>query len=354
MDDPELERLENELSQQPVPDLKRLKGRVLSAVRCELAETDGGLEQMTPAPGPSLARRAAKEKKMTPIAVPLSQPFEQDRYWPKSVAAAVLAVVCAGLFWLATPPQRSAAPLPGKDLAGDTPPKDDPPPKPETPDVKPPADEKKINELVKMLGSDNYQEREDASKSLKAIGQPAKAALEKELASSKDEEVLSRVSTLLELLKPHLTTLAQLSAAEREAVELPIEDLAEGAESGMFSTYANENYSIVDIFNIRVLSKNGAGVRGKTSALIYINPAMQRSGSYWSEISMSLANGVSTIITPEVECAISNGVLEIGGQKVKFEKRPKVVFLDDKGKLEKLYDFNKEENVPKIIDMLAQ
>jgi hypothetical protein len=211
-------------------------------------------------------------------------------------------------------------------------------------------DEKKISELVKALGSDNFQEREEASKSLKAIGQPAKTALEQEMAASKDAEV--RASALLDDLKPYLT-MALLNAAERAAVKLPIEDLEEGAERAKFITYSNDDYGIMDIGNIRLLSKSNAGMGGRSSTSIVINAANESgSSSHTATIngrktSTTSRNGVTTVTTPETTFTVSKGVLTISGQKVKFEKRPKVIFIGDKGKFEKLYDFNKDENAPK-------
>jgi hypothetical protein len=56
-----------------------------------------------------------------------------------------------------------------------------------------------IDRLLRQLGSDEFGEREAASKTLEAIGEPARAALRK-AASGNDAEVKRRAEKLIEKL----------------------------------------------------------------------------------------------------------------------------------------------------------
>ena len=64
---------------------------------------------------------------------------------------------------------------------------------------KPPTKEE-IAALVKQLGHDDFDKREEASQKLEAIGQPAEAALQ-EASKSKDEEVRRRATEILDKFK---------------------------------------------------------------------------------------------------------------------------------------------------------
>jgi hypothetical protein len=208
-------------------------------------------------------------------------------------------------------------------------------------------DLKKIDAWVKSLGSDDFKEREDATTALKDAGQAAKPALEAALASSKDAEVNSRVTKLLDYLKPFLT-LAMLNDAERAVAKMALPELEEGAEEADIVEYEAKGYYLTDIGNIRIAIKGGRqSSGGRSSSTIEINSQSTSIGSGSSTgngrtTSTAYANGVSTITTPEITFTISRGVMTIDGQKVKFEKTAKVLFVDEKGKLEKLYDFGKD------------
>src|SRR5262245_21772657 len=56
-----------------------------------------------------------------------------------------------------------------------------------------------IERIIRQMGSDDYFEREAASKELAAIGEPAREALEK-AANGNDAEVQRRASKLVEAL----------------------------------------------------------------------------------------------------------------------------------------------------------
>ncbi len=59
-------------------------------------------------------------------------------------------------------------------------------------------DDAELASLVKQLGSDKFAKREEASKKLEAIGEPARAALKEAAASSADAEIRRRASWLLQ------------------------------------------------------------------------------------------------------------------------------------------------------------
>jgi hypothetical protein len=209
------------------------------------------------------------------------------------------------------------------------------------------ADLKKIDGWVKALGSDDFKEREDATKALRNAGEAAKPALEAELAATRDAEVRSRLAKLLDHLKPFLT-LSMLNDTERSIVKMELPELEEDAESAPYTAHGTDGYHLLDIGNIRVAIK-GAGQPGaRSSSTVTINSpgrgGMSRSSSSVNgrKTSTAFANGVSTLTTPEITFTITGGVMEIDGQKVKFEKTAKVIFIDEKGKFEKLYDFAKD------------
>lgn len=61
-----------------------------------------------------------------------------------------------------------------------------------------------IARLIKQLGSDDFIQREAAGKELVAIGEPARAALEKAAASADDEEIRERSVGLLKAINAKL------------------------------------------------------------------------------------------------------------------------------------------------------
>src|SRR5258707_521154 len=61
----------------------------------------------------------------------------------------------------------------------------------------PKADAERVAKLVKQLGSDDFEEREKASKELEAIGGPALDAL-RAAAKSEEAEVKTRAASLLQ------------------------------------------------------------------------------------------------------------------------------------------------------------
>ena len=68
-------------------------------------------------------------------------------------------------------------------------------------------DDAEIARLIKQLGDDDFDKREAASKELKAIGEPARAALQEAAASSKDAEIRQRASRLMPALDAKLQVL---------------------------------------------------------------------------------------------------------------------------------------------------
>src|ERR1700722_15902973 len=68
-------------------------------------------------------------------------------------------------------------------------------------------DDKEIERLVKQLASGKFKEREAATKRLKEVGEPARAALRKAAASSADVEIRQRASRLIQALNAKLQVL---------------------------------------------------------------------------------------------------------------------------------------------------
>jgi hypothetical protein len=65
------------------------------------------------------------------------------------------------------------------------------------------ADATRVDRLIQQLGSDQFAQREAASRALEAIGAPAFAALRDALGSD-DAEVRRRAENLVERLRPRL------------------------------------------------------------------------------------------------------------------------------------------------------
>lgn len=76
-----------------------------------------------------------------------------------------------------------------------------------------------IDQLIKQLGSDDFDQREAASKALERIGPPALDALRKVAAGSADAEVRKRLVKVIEALLPPLDC-RELRRFERPAEEL--------------------------------------------------------------------------------------------------------------------------------------
>lgn len=69
------------------------------------------------------------------------------------------------------------------------------------PEVTPPVDAARINELIRQLGSDDYFNREKAHAELAAVGAEAFDALSEALDTVRDVEVLERAAYLLRMIK---------------------------------------------------------------------------------------------------------------------------------------------------------
>jgi hypothetical protein len=80
-------------------------------------------------------------------------------------------------------------------------------PPPLVPTVTAAPDDAEIARLVKQLGNDGFARREEASKRLEAIGEPARAALKRAAASSADAEIRHRASRLIQALNARLQIL---------------------------------------------------------------------------------------------------------------------------------------------------
>src|SRR5262245_20089639 len=87
------------------------------------------------------------------------------------------------------------------------------------------ADTKKIDELIKQLGSDTFDEREKAHKALDEIGEPALKALNA-ARDSKDLETKKRATMLAEPIEARLNSARILKAKEVQLVfkDKPIAD----------------------------------------------------------------------------------------------------------------------------------
>src|SRR5262249_26245961 len=66
------------------------------------------------------------------------------------------------------------------------------------------AEPSEIERLIKQLGSDNFAEREAASKALEAIGEPALEALKKAATESVDAEVRRRAKQMVQSVEAKL------------------------------------------------------------------------------------------------------------------------------------------------------
>src|SRR5262245_4608154 len=72
-----------------------------------------------------------------------------------------------------------------------------------------PADVKAIAALIAQLGSENFQERQAATRSLEAIGRPALAALREAANKNADAEVSRRAKGLVERIENGLEQLLE-------------------------------------------------------------------------------------------------------------------------------------------------
>src|SRR5262245_26279655 len=72
-----------------------------------------------------------------------------------------------------------------------------------------PADAQAIAALIAQLGSENFQERQAATRSLEAIGRPALAALREAANNSADAEVSRRAKGLVEKIENGLEQLLE-------------------------------------------------------------------------------------------------------------------------------------------------
>jgi hypothetical protein len=80
-----------------------------------------------------------------------------------------------------------------------------------------PADAKAVAALIAQLGSDDFAEREAATKALEAIGKPALAALRKAAKDSENAEIQRRAQRLVKRIAPEPDPLGELL---KEAIDL--------------------------------------------------------------------------------------------------------------------------------------
>jgi hypothetical protein len=106
------------------------------------------------------------------------------------------------------------------------------------------VDEKPVRELVARLDADNFEQREDASKQLLALGEPAAPALGRFLRQSLSPEVKRRVETILKSLNGPPTSEQQRSLRALAVLEWSgggdemLQQLADGAPSSRITQAA--------------------------------------------------------------------------------------------------------------------
>jgi hypothetical protein len=113
----------------------------------------------------------------------------------------------------------------------------------------PPLDAKKLSQLLKDLGSDNFTTHDKATRELEKFGVLAREGLEKVLKNDPPPEVRKRVEGLLTRLDKHVLTSAELRAgravealeyiANADAKKL-LEQLAKGAPGAPLTEDAKE------------------------------------------------------------------------------------------------------------------
>jgi hypothetical protein len=127
----------------------------------------------------------------------------------------------------------------------------------------------RIGELIHQLGSEEYTEREAASKALKSIGIPALVALEQAAAESDDPEVQLRAADLLPAIRAREQALALDTLAKLKRCLEPIPGGAYGIAKFLMLDLNQSAVTDADLSKLRHLE----GINGVTLASTRITDA---------------------------------------------------------------------------------
>ena len=243
------------------------------------------------------------------------------------------------------------------------------------PEAVKPLPSAEIEKLVKSLGSDNFNTRQEAEKTLVEQGENARKALEQVVASSKDAEQLARAKSILKKIDMP-RDLAKLTPERRELATMKIKrmgglrvrrigagagamvgggvavgagaggDDAAGADaeadepvednpdSFSVDVRGKDSNTIVNMGNTRLIIE-GVGYSGRSSSTMQIRGGGSSRGQA-GEFHSSYSNGVAKFQLHSLDWEIHDAsTLKIGDLETKLGAATlrRAIFVDAKGKV---------------------
>lgn len=217
-------------------------------------------------------------------------------------------------------------------------PKGDPPSKSTTPDVA---------ELLKRLGDDEYQVREEAQAALLKLPGTVIPVLKKAEKTTTDPEVRARLKKIVRQIAQR-DVWASLTDEERAITAATFQTQIRGnsvLKSATGKVYASGGFAICDIGNIRLAVKGLKVSRDQSMYNLYTNPPPSLISRSRSRVKMPFESEVKNRATycrlEGIRFELSDGKLILDGQKIPFGEKHKVIFVSKEGKLLKSVELDK-------------
>jgi len=204
---------------------------------------------------------------------------------------------------------------------------------------------KQAEKLVGAMGSDEYQAREDAVAKLLALGDPALPALERAAKEASDPAVRTRAQDLVHRLKLFRAP-EQLTKEERAVAELAFElEYKEGAVAP-YKLSTKDDYGIIEVGDVRLAVANFKLPDLSEQVAVDPSPDMgagQTRGSAQLTLHISTRMGQTTMLVNDLKLKFAKAILTIDGESLALGKGPRVVFLNEDGKVQKIVEVPKKK-----------
>ncbi len=189
-----------------------------------------------------------------------------------------------------------------------------------------------ISELVAQLGHDEHEMREDATQALAALGEKAKAQLQKAAKETKDPEIQKRAKELL-LAIARKEAWKTLSEEERAIADLPYQN-ENGSSPNQLTIHARGHgtFTLIDAGLTRLAIRDQAF---NGSSTMSVSMGSGRSSGQAGSLTVSSSGGQARCNFRSIKFTITGSEFKIDHKSLAIDGGKRIVFVSKSGKLEK-------------------